>query len=138
SPSVDDGAFAIKRVIGDTIVVEADVFADGHPVLAVRLLWSTGDFEEWNAVRMRAIGNDRWRGEFTLRREGLHFYTIEAGIDEFAGLRSGIEKKVAAGQDVWLDVEEARQFIVAAQKKASSAFRSQLRAIEHEIAAARD
>ncbi len=138
TPSADDGTFPIKRVVGDTVIVEADVFADGHPVLAVRLLWSTGDFEEWNVVRMRALGNDRWRAEFTLRREGLHFYTVEAGIDEFAGMRSGIEKKVSARQDVALDVEEARRFIVDAQKKASAAFRSQLRTLEHEISAARD
>src|SRR5262249_44418109 len=61
APSADGGAFAIKRVVGDTVVVEADVFADGHPILAVRLMWSTGDFEESHTVRMRALGNDRWR-----------------------------------------------------------------------------
>jgi starch synthase (maltosyl-transferring) len=138
APSVDDGAFAVKRVVGDTLVVEADVFGDGHPVLAARLLWCTGDFADWNVVRMRALGNDRWRAEFTLRREGLHFYTVEAGIDEFAGLRSGIEKKVAAGQDVALDVEEARLFIADAQKKAPAEFRSRLRALDREISAARD
>ncbi len=138
TPSIDDGAFAAKRVVGDSVVVEADVFSDGHPVLAVHLLWCTADFEDWNVVRMRALGNDRWRAEFTLRREGLHFYTIEAGIDEFAGLRSGVEKKVAAGQNVALDVEEARRFILDAQKKAPAEFRSRLRALEHEISAARD
>jgi alpha-1,4-glucan:maltose-1-phosphate maltosyltransferase-like protein len=30
SPEIDCGRFAIKRVIGETVVVEADVFADGH------------------------------------------------------------------------------------------------------------
>ncbi|HEX4481122.1 MAG TPA: alpha-1,4-glucan--maltose-1-phosphate maltosyltransferase [Rudaea sp.] len=138
TPSIDDGAFAAKRVVGDMVVVEADVFGDGHPVLSVRLLWCSGDFEDSNIVRMRALGNDRWRAEFTLRREGLHFYTVEAGIDEFAGLRSGIDKKVAAGQNVVLDIEEARLFIVEAQKKAPAEFRSRLRTLEHEISAARD
>jgi starch synthase (maltosyl-transferring) len=138
TPSIDDGAFAVKRVIGDTMVVEADVFSDGHPVLAVRLLWCTGDFADWNVVRTRSLGNDRWRAEFTLRREGLHFYTVEAGIDEFAGLRSTIEKKVAAKQDVSLDIEEARRFVVDTQKKAPGEFRARLRTLEHEITAARD
>ena len=30
TPIVDAGRFPIKRVIGDTITVEADCFADGH------------------------------------------------------------------------------------------------------------
>ena len=32
SPSVDGGRFAVKRVVGDEVVVEADCFADGHDV----------------------------------------------------------------------------------------------------------
>ena len=30
TPQVDGGRFPAKRVIGDTVFVEADVFADGH------------------------------------------------------------------------------------------------------------
>ena len=29
-PQVDGGRFPIKRIVGDEVVVEADVFADGH------------------------------------------------------------------------------------------------------------
>ncbi len=29
SPAVDGGSFPAKRVVGDTVVVEADIFADG-------------------------------------------------------------------------------------------------------------
>ena len=38
TPSVDGGRFAIKRCAGDTVVVEADVFADGHDQLRCLLL----------------------------------------------------------------------------------------------------
>ena len=30
SPQIDCGRFPVKRVVGETVVVEADVFADGH------------------------------------------------------------------------------------------------------------
>src|SRR6516164_1751563 len=30
SPEIDCGRFPVKRVIGETVVVEADIFADGH------------------------------------------------------------------------------------------------------------
>jgi starch synthase (maltosyl-transferring) len=138
TPSVDDGRFPAKRVVGESVVVEADVFSDGHPVLAVRLLWCTADFEDWNSVRMRSLGNDRWRGEFPLRRQGLHFYTIEAGLDEFAAMRLSIEKKVAVGQNVALDVEEARLFIEGASRRAPSEHRAKLRSLSVEISTARD
>jgi starch synthase (maltosyl-transferring) len=34
APEIDGGRFAIKRVIGECVVVEADIFADGHDSLA--------------------------------------------------------------------------------------------------------
>ena len=39
TPSVDNGAFPVKRTTGDTLTVEADVIADGHEVVSVVLLW---------------------------------------------------------------------------------------------------
>jgi starch synthase (maltosyl-transferring) len=38
-PSVDGGRFAVKRVAGERLEVEAHCFADGHDVLRVQLLW---------------------------------------------------------------------------------------------------
>lgn len=36
-PEVDAGRFPIKRIQGEKVVVEADVFADGHEVLRCML-----------------------------------------------------------------------------------------------------
>ncbi|MGZ9189839.1 MAG: maltotransferase domain-containing protein, partial [Nitrospira sp.] len=32
-PELDGGRYPIKRVVGDTILVEADLFTDGHDVV---------------------------------------------------------------------------------------------------------
>ena len=32
-PAVDGGRFPVKRVVGDRMIVEADIFADGHDTL---------------------------------------------------------------------------------------------------------
>ncbi|HZQ59932.1 MAG TPA: alpha-1,4-glucan--maltose-1-phosphate maltosyltransferase [Casimicrobiaceae bacterium] len=138
SPCVDDGRFAAKRTLGDTAVVEADVYADGHPVLAVRLLWRAADETEWQTARMRTLGNDRWRGEFPLHKLGCHVFAIEAGIDEFGGLRSDIEKKATARQPVALEIEEAERLIVAAAKRASAERRTRLRGLLRELGGATD
>ena len=43
APAVDGGRFPIKRVAGETVVVEADCFADGHDTLACRLRYRRDD-----------------------------------------------------------------------------------------------
>jgi starch synthase (maltosyl-transferring) len=39
-PQIDCGRFPIKRIIGETVVVEADVFADGHDHITCQVLYS--------------------------------------------------------------------------------------------------
>ena len=38
-PSVDTGRFAVKRIVGESIDVWADVLRDGHDVVAAQLIW---------------------------------------------------------------------------------------------------
>ena len=35
-PAIDDGRFPIKRTVGEEVVVTADIFAEGHDILARR------------------------------------------------------------------------------------------------------
>ncbi len=42
APEIDGGRFPIKRTVGEPVVVEADVFTDGHDALTCRLLWRAG------------------------------------------------------------------------------------------------
>jgi starch synthase (maltosyl-transferring) len=138
TPTVDEGRFAAKATLGETVIVEADVFADGHPALAVRLLWRTIDTGEWNLARMRVLDNDRWRGEFLAQRLGTYVFTIEAGFDEFGSLRSDLEKKAGAGQDVSLEVREAIHLIQAAAGAAPAPLPESLRTLAREVEAAAD
>ena len=39
TPQVDEGRYPAKRTAGEEVVVEADVFADGHDLLAAVVLW---------------------------------------------------------------------------------------------------
>jgi starch synthase (maltosyl-transferring) len=114
SPSVDAGRFAVKRTVGDTIRVEADIFADGHDVLGAELLWRAADEREWCRVPMESLPNDRWAARFAPARVGKHFFTIEAWRDEFATLARDIEIKRAAGVDVSLEAMEGRELLAHA------------------------
>jgi starch synthase (maltosyl-transferring) len=99
-PQIDGGAFAAKRVIGDVIAVEADIFADGHDLIAGELLYRHAREESWYRVPMKPLGNDRWRGEFVAARLGRYRYTVEGWIDRFATWRSAIIKRWQAGESI--------------------------------------
>lgn len=103
SPEIDCGRFAIKRVVGETVLVEADVFADGHDQVACQILYWQ-DKKELQTSPMKPLGNDRWRGEFSVGMLGRYQYTVEGWIDRFQTWRGQLLKRVAAGQDVHVDL----------------------------------
>jgi starch synthase (maltosyl-transferring) len=65
-PQIDCGRFAIKRVVAETVVLEADVFADGPDQIAYQVLYWRNSGEEVQSSPMKLLGNDRWRGDFTV------------------------------------------------------------------------
>jgi starch synthase (maltosyl-transferring) len=127
APEIDCGRFAVKRTLGQTVTVEADVFADGHDSLTCLLLWRPAADPGWNEVRMTAVdplpqsgapGNDRWRGSFTVSELGTYLYTLHAWIDHWQTWRRDLEKRVAAGQDVSLDLRIGAALIEQAGERA--------------------
>jgi starch synthase (maltosyl-transferring) len=119
SPEIDCGRFPIKRVVGEAVVVEADVFADGHDQVACQVLYSQEGDKEWQSSPMTRLGNDRWRGAFPVVKTGRYEYTIEGWIDRFQTWRDALAKRVAAGQDVHVDLLIGAELIEAAAGRAT-------------------
>jgi starch synthase (maltosyl-transferring) len=117
-PEIDAGRFPIKRIAGDTVEVEADVFADGHDHVTARLLYRLQGVSSWTAVPMQPLGNDRWRGEFPVANMGEYFYTVAGWIDHFDTWRSDLEKRIAAGQDIRVDLLIGAQLVEQAAARA--------------------
>ncbi|MBB4008590.1 alpha-1,4-glucan--maltose-1-phosphate maltosyltransferase [Allorhizobium taibaishanense] len=105
-PAVDEGRFPVKRIVGDTVTVEADIFGDGHDPLSAALRWRTLDSATWQDVPMQLIGNDRWRGQFTLSRLGRHEFAVEAWRNPFAIFHYELSKKHEARLDLRLELQE--------------------------------
>lgn len=99
-PEVDCGRFPIKRIVGETVRVRADVFADGHDEVRARLLWKRDGETDWRWVEMSPLGNDRWQGEFPTERIGRYAYTVAGEIDRFGSWWSDLRKRIAAKQDL--------------------------------------
>jgi starch synthase (maltosyl-transferring) len=100
SPEIDAGRFPIKRTVGEAVVVEADVFADGHDLVAAVLLHRRADEAEWTETPMTSLGNDRWRAAFTVDRLGRYQYTLEGWVDPFRTWVRDLRRRLEAGQDV--------------------------------------
>ena len=96
-PLVDGGRYPVKRVIGEDLMVEADVFKDGHDVVAARLKWRMLGELKWHETAMTPLENDRWRGACTLYENTTYEYTVEAWADSFTGWQHEFAAKFKAG-----------------------------------------
>jgi len=110
-PCVDCGRFAVKRIAGETVDVWADIFREGHDVIAAALLWRLEGSAEWQREPMQLLGNDRWHGRFTPAEPGLYLFAIEAWTDQFATWRKEFRLKQEAGQDVSLEAREGYELL---------------------------
>ncbi|MEI7037433.1 alpha-1,4-glucan--maltose-1-phosphate maltosyltransferase [Fulvimonas yonginensis] len=138
TPCVDGGRFAVKRVVGDTVTVEADVFMDGHDKLAVALRWRALDEKQWHEQHMEALGNDRYRGRFTPTRMGRHEYTVQAWRDAYASYRHEIVAKHDAGVPIALELREGQHLVERTAAGAPPARRKPLRALAATLAKTED
>ncbi|MBX6324425.1 MAG: alpha-1,4-glucan--maltose-1-phosphate maltosyltransferase [Chthoniobacterales bacterium] len=96
-PLIDCGRYPVKRVVGEDLVVEADIFKDGHDAVAAVLKWRVVGKRLWRETPMTFVENDRWRGVCTLYDEAIHEYTIEAWTDRFRSWQEEFAKKFEAG-----------------------------------------
>lgn len=109
-PQVNCGRFPAKRIVGDFVVVEADIFADGHDVVQAALKYWDPVGEAFEAP-MEHWENDRWRAQFTVRQVGRYRYRAEAWIDRFETWLRDLRKKVDVGQDVTADLKVGAQMV---------------------------
>ena len=120
APEIDAGRFPIKRTIGDTVVVEADIFTDGHDAVSGMLRYRAESDELWRETPFVALVNDRWRASFRVAREGRYRYTLVAWVDHFKGWRRDFIKRVEAEQDVAVDLLIGAEHVAAAATRATS------------------
>ncbi|OZI35245.1 alpha-amlyase [Bordetella genomosp. 1] len=117
-PRVDEGRHAIKCVTHESLAVEADIYMDGHDVLAAEVRWRALDEAEWQRVPMQFLGNDRWRATFQPRRVGAHEFVVMAWRDDWATFTHELAAKHRAGVPVALEVLEGLAQLRAAHARA--------------------
>ncbi len=115
-PQIDGGRYPIKRIVGERVVVTANIFADGHDSVSAVLLYQQARDSAPQEVPMELIewGLDRWRGEFQVTELAPYVFTLQAWVDRFKTWRKDFEKKVEARQDVSVDLLAGIEHVRAA------------------------
>ena len=134
-PEIDGGRFPVKRILGESMVVEADAFADGDDALACMLGFRHEGDADWREAPMTPLVNDRWRGEFTLQHLGRYRYTVTAWVDHFLSWRAEFERRVDPA-DIASAALVGGKLIAEAANRASRADAHRLRAWGKELIAA--
>lgn len=137
-PEIDDGRFPIKRTVGEQVLVEADVFADGHDSLAAVLLYRKTTQAKWVEVPMKHLVNDRWRGMFSVSHLGEYQYTLMAWVDRFTTWRRDLKKKIDADQDVTVDLLVGADLVREASERSTGRDAKQLKTWADTLLASRE
>jgi len=89
--------------VGDDVVVEADVFTDGHDAVVAELMYRKVGAAEWKTIAMEFLGNDHWTGSFRVEELGRYEYTVRGWTDAFLTWQRDLKKREEAGQDLSVD-----------------------------------
>ena len=117
-PLIGGGRYPIKRVVGEDVVVEADIFKDGHDIVAAALKWRVLGQSNWHETAMKHVDNDRWRGVFSVYENATYEYTIEAWTDVFGGWQHEFSAKFEAGiANLMSETLEGAALLAAAAKR---------------------
>jgi starch synthase (maltosyl-transferring) len=119
SPEIDGGRYPAKRVVGDTVVTEVDLIADGHDAIAGRVLFRPAGSAAWQVAPLAAAGNDRFRASFVATQIGPWEITFDGWIDAFTTWRKGSEKKQAAAQDITVELLIGARLVSEAASRAA-------------------
>lgn len=130
SPQLNNGDFFIKRVINETVNVNAHVLVDGHDVIAASVLYRHETDKKWSEVRMHPTHNDEWQAAFTVEKQGFYSYKVEGWVDDALNWQHGISRKIDDNQKVTSELLEGIIYIKAVSKKASASEKKYLKHLE--------
>jgi starch synthase (maltosyl-transferring) len=101
TPALDAGRYPVKLSRGSTLEIGANVFRDGHDLVAARVIYLAPGEPQWRSAELKYQHDpDRWFGSLKVDALGRWHYGIEAWPDHFGTWRGELQKRIHAGQDV--------------------------------------
>lgn len=103
-PVLDGGAYPAKATEGETVDVGANIFREGHDLLAASAIVTDPDGVEQRTEmwQVEPMGLDIWRGQITVGDPGDYTFRIEAYDDRWGTWRHNASIKLGLGIDTAL------------------------------------
>ena len=111
-PQLDNGAFFIKRIVGQSVTVSADVLSDGHDVMRAVVKFKHEKDKKWSENTMYSWDSDFFSGSFTVEKQGYYQYFVEAWIDYALNWQYGIGRKINDNQHVNSELLEGAEYYI--------------------------
>jgi starch synthase (maltosyl-transferring) len=101
------------------VCVTADLIADGHDVISARLIYRKQGTKKWSENHMLITEDDAWKGEFRVEETVPYEYAVTAWVDHAMTWYKGFQKKLAAGDELSIDLRIGAEFLkeIASLKK---------------------
>src|SRR6476659_6962690 len=78
TPELDAGRYPVKRIVGDTITVGADIMKEGHDLVSARIIYKGPGDSDWSDSPLTYdYESDRWTGTFVADRIGRWTFSVE-------------------------------------------------------------
>jgi starch synthase (maltosyl-transferring) len=106
-PQVDEGLYPVKRAEGDRLLIQADVFTDGHDEVRAEVLVRRKGARKWITTIMQPIGNDRFNAVLENLEVGHYEFTVRAHIDHCSTWIKAFRKRVLESDQSELIVQRA-------------------------------
>ncbi len=119
-PQLDNGAFFIKRIVGQSVKVSADIISDGHDVMQAIIQFKHEKDTKHTEIRMISQPNDLYEASFSVDKQGYYSYFVESWIDYALNWQYGIGKKIADNQYVKSELLEGVEYIKPLLKSVSA------------------
>jgi starch synthase (maltosyl-transferring) len=114
-PHLGCGRFPIKRIVGESLLVSADIIKEGHDVVVAEARWGLeAGGPRRSAPMALSAERDEWQALIGLDEVGAVEYTVAAWTDHFASWLRELTRKAEAGRDVASELLEGAQLVRAA------------------------
>jgi len=78
SPLIEHGKYAVHRVPGEYVNVQADIFRHSHEKYDAAIEYKHSSQKKWERTPMKFVDNDLWEGAFQVQKLGFYQYRIIA------------------------------------------------------------
>lgn len=122
TPVLQGGAYPVKAVVHERLLIQANVFREGHDAVNASVILTApgGTQRRIDMTQVEPLGLDIWQAHVRMAAEGDWTYRVEGWSDPWGTWTYNATKKLPAGVDVDLVCLEGRDLLERAAAQAET------------------